>query len=383
MTTQSTPSQKPLPTPRILLGPGPLSVSNRVLAAMARPPIGYLDPELFDALTEIQTNLRLVFGTQNAFTLALTGTGMAGMESCLANLLEPGDTAVIGINGFFGGRMADIAARYGANVIRVEAEWGAILDPQRVADAAEQAAQGGRLKLIGCVHAETSTGVRQPLSPIAGIARRHNALFVVDAVTSLGGLPVEVDSVGIDACYSASQKCMGCPPGLAPVTVSERAWEVATSRSTPVTNWYYDWQLLANYWGGAHMYHHTVPVSLLWGLQESLRQIVEEGLPDRFARHQAVSDKLMSGLRAMGLSPIGQKGHRLSSLNAVYLPQGIDADGEAALRKRLLVEYGIEIGGALGALKGRAWRIGTMGESATIRNVTLLLAALEELNVGR
>src|SRR5579862_396209 len=257
---------KPLPYPRLLMGPGPLEVPARVLLAMAQPPIGYADPELFGILAEIQDGQRKVFGTSNAFTLALTGTGMAGMEACFANLVEPGDNVVIGVNGFFGGRMVEIAGRYGANVTRVDAEWGAPLDQERVAEAA---ASVGNVKLIACVHAETSTGVCQPLEPIAEIARSYDALFVVDAVTSLGGLPVEVDRIGIDACYSASQKCMGCPPGLAPITVSERALRVARERKSPVSNWYYDWGLLAKYWGGEHLYHHTVPVSNLFGLQES------------------------------------------------------------------------------------------------------------------
>ncbi len=366
----------PLPSPRLLLGPGPLAVSSRVLLAHAKPPIGYLDPELFGILTEIQENLRSVFGTRNAFTLALTGTGMAGMESCLANMIEPGDNVVIGVNGFFGGRMVELAGRYGANVIRVDAEWGMPLDPVLI----ERAAAGaGRIKLIGCVHAETSTGVRQPLEPIAEIARRHDALFLVDAVTSLGGLPVEVDSIGIDACYSASQKCMGCPPGLAPITVSGRAFKAAAERKTKVSNWYYDWGLLAAYWSGEHLYHHTVPVNALYGLQESLRTIMEEGLETRFARHREVSGSLIAGLAEMGITPFAQEGVRLPTLNTVNLPVGVD---DITVRKRLLMEYGIEIGGGLGALKGNIWRIGTMGESATHRNITLLLASLRSI-LGR
>jgi alanine-glyoxylate transaminase/serine-glyoxylate transaminase/serine-pyruvate transaminase len=362
-----------LPSPRILLGPGPLAVSSRVLLAQAKPPIGYLDPELFEILTEIQGNLRTVFGTRNDFTIALTGTGMAGMESCFANLVESGDNVVIGVNGFFGARMVEIAARYGANVIRVDAEWGRTLDAAELDRAATRA---GHVKLVACVHAETSTGVRQPLEPIAEVARKHDALFVVDAVTSLGGLPVEVDRIGIDACYSASQKCMGCPAGLAPVTVSDRAMRAAVERKTKVSSWYYDWALLAAYWGGDHLYHHTVPVSSLFGLHESLRAILEEGLDARFARHQVVADLLVSGLAEMGFHPIAEPGTRLPTLNALTLPDGVD---DAAVRKRLLIEYGIEIGGGLGALKGKVWRIGTMGESSTRRNISLLLAALKEV----
>jgi len=366
-------SASSLPSPRILLGPGPSSVSPRVLNAMATAPIGYLDPELFGALAEIQTHLRAVFGTRNEFTLALTGTGMAGMESCFANLIEPGDTALIGVHGFFGERMVEIAGRYGANVVRVDAEWGAPLNPEKVERAA---AETGKIKLLACVHAETSTGVRQPLEPLAEIARKRDALFLVDAVTSLGGLPVEIDRIGVDACYSGTQKCMGCPPGLAPLTVSERALRAASERKSKVPNWYYDWRLLANYWGGERVYHHTVPVSLLLAFREALRLIHEEGLEARYARHQAVSDELMDGLAAMEIRPFAQEGYRLPTLNAVHIPEGAD---DAAIRKRLLAEYGIEIGGGLGPLRGKIWRIGTMGESATKRNVTLLLAALKRV----
>lgn len=364
-------SAQRLPDPRILLGPGPSCVPPRVLEAMARAPVGYLDPELFEALEEIQVRLRTVFGTANPFTLALTGTGMAGMESCFANLVEPGDTVLIGVHGFFGERMVEIAGRYGAQVVRVDAPWGTPLDPAQIEEAA---ARAGKLRLIACVHAETSTGVRQPLEPIAEIARRHNALFLVDAVTSLGGLPVEIDRIGIDACYSATQKCMGCPPGLAPLTVSERALERAAARTSRVVSWYYDWKLLANYWGGDHMYHHTVPVSLLIAFRESLRMIQEEGLEARYARHQNVSRLLMEGVAQMGMQPFAQEGYRLPTLNALHLPAGAE---DVTVRRRLLTEYGIEIGGGLGALKGKIWRIGTMGESASIRNVSLLLAALK------
>ncbi len=363
-------STLPLPFPRILLGPGPSSVPPRVLEALGRAPLGYLDPELFEALTELQANLRTVFGTTNDFTLALTGTGMAGMESCLANLIEPGDEVLIGVHGFFGGRMAEIAGRYGAKVHRVEAEWGQPLDPVKVQEAASAA---GKLKLVGCVHAETSTGVLQPLGPISEIAKAHDALFLVDAVTSLGGHPVEVDEHGVDACYSASQKCMGCPPGLAPITVSERALDVVAARKSTVTSWYYDWKLIGNYWHGDHMYHHTVPVNLLVALQESLRMIVEETPAARYERHREVSEQLMSGLAKMGIRPFAQEGYRLNTLNSAWIPDGVD---DIAVRKALLTQYGLEIGGGLGALKGKVWRIGTMGESAQVRHVALLLAAL-------
>ncbi|MCC6730516.1 MAG: alanine--glyoxylate aminotransferase family protein [Chthonomonadales bacterium] len=361
---------QPLPTPRVLLGPGPSAVATSVLEALGRAPVGYLDPELFEALADIQAGLRTLFGTANPFTLALTGTGMAAMESCFANLLEPGDAAVIGVNGFFGERMAEIAARYGARVTCVDAPWGEPLDPERLDRAA---AAAGTPRIVACVHAETSTGVRQPLEPVARVARAHGALLVVDAVTSLGGLPVQVDEIGIDACYSASQKCMGCPAGLAPISVSERAWRVVEGRRTKVTCWYYDWQLLRRYWSAEHAYHHTVPGNLLAALREALRRMREEGLPERYGRHQAVSDRLLEGLAALDIHPFAREGYRLPTLNAMALPEGLD---DAAVRRRLLVDYGIEIGGGLGELKGRVWRIGTMGESATPRNVEMLLGAL-------
>ncbi len=369
-------SNPKLPFPRILMGPGPSSVAPRVLQAGAEAPLGYLDPELFDALAEIQANLRAVFGTQNPYTIALTGTGMAGMESCFANLVEPGETALIGVCGFFGERLVEMASRYGANVVRVDGEWGRPLDPDQVAKVADGA---GPIKLVACVHAETSTGVRQPLEPIAEIARRHDALFLVDAVTSLGGLPVEVDNVGADACYSASQKCMGCPPGLAPLTVSERALDAARSRRARVTNWYYDWELLAKYWGEPHLYHHTVPSTQLIGLRESLRMMMEEGLDRRWQRHQEMRDALVQGLSELGITPFAEQGYRLPTITTVWIPDGVD---DAGTRKRLLVEYGLEIGGGLGPIKGRIWRIGTMGESASLRNVELLLGALRRVLGG-
>ncbi len=363
-----------LPFPRILLGPGPSNVSARVLEALGRAPIGYLDPELFVLLEGLRADLRHVFGTKNEFTIPLTGTGMAGMECCLTNLVESDDNVVIGVNGFFGGRMVEICQRLGANVSVVQGEWGRTLDPGLIL-AAVQALPS--VKLLGCVHAETSTGVRQPLEPIAKIAHAHGALFLADTVTSLGGIPVEVDKVGIDAAYSATQKCMGSPPGLAPITVSNRALDAAFSRTSPVTNWYYDWKLLRSYYDDPHAYHHTVPVNNLYALREALLEIVEEGLEARWERHQVVSDQLMDGLKELDITPFAQEGHRLPTLNSVNIPAKVS--DEVAVRKRLLIEYGVEIGGGLGALKGKVWRIGTMGESASKRNVSLLIAALKEI----
>ena len=364
----------PLPTPRILLGPGPSSVNPRVLEALGRAPIGYLDPELFTILDDLRSNLRTVYGTKNDFTFPLTGTGMAGMESCLVNLIEPGDKVLIGVNGFFGLRMVEICRRLNADITVINGEWGRILEPSAFAAELDKL---GQVKLVACVHAETSTGVATPLPAIAELAHAHGGLFLADMVTSLGGIPVEIDHWGVDAAYSGTQKCVGAPPGLSPITVSERAWQVATTRKTPVPNWYLDWKLLRAYYDAPHAYHHTVPVNLLFALQEALTEIVEEGLEARYARHRDVSAYLMTGLEKLGIRPFSQEGYRLPNLNAIHIPESVT--DEVAIRKRLLEEFGLEIGGGLGDLKGKIWRIGTMGASATRRNVALLLAALNEI----
>lgn len=363
-----------IPSPRILLGPGPSSVSPRVLAAMGRAPVGYLDPELFELMDTLRADLRTLFGTSNDFTFPLTGTGMAAMECCLCNLVEPGDHVVVGVHGFFGGRMVEICRRLGATVTAVCAEWGRVLEAEAFAEALQRA---GKVKLVACVHAETSTGVCQPLDAIARLAHAHDALFLVDMVTSLGGMAVNVDACGVDVAYSGTQKCLGAPPGLAPVTVSERAWRVASARQSQVPVWYFDWQLLRAYYDAPHTYHHTVPVNLLFGLREALNEILEEGLVARFDRHRRVSDALMAGLHAMGVLPFAQEGYRLPTLNAVHVPEHVG--DENRVRRCLLEEFGIEIGGGLGELRGRIWRIGTMGASATSRNVVLLLSALQSI----
>lgn len=364
-----------LPEPRLLLGPGPSPVHPRVLAQMSRPPIGYLDPELFALLGELQTGLRSLFQTENPYTLALTGTGMAGMEFCLANLLQPGETAVIAVNGFFGGRMCEIAARQGANVMRVDFPWGTPVTPGPVDDACQNA---GNVALIGCVHAETSTGVESDCALIGEVARKHDALFVMDAVTSLGGIPVKVDEWGADACYSATQKCVGAPPGLAPVTLSPRAWEKIQNRTAPLPTWFLDARLLHDYWHTRPAtYHHTVPVNAYFALAEALRLIAEEGLDARFARHRATSTLLWQTLEAMdcGFQPLAPELCRLPTLNAVLLPEDLQAH-DAALRTRLLTEFGIEIGGGFGDLKGKLWRVGLMGHGSEARNVYALAGAL-------
>ncbi len=366
------------PEPRLLLGPGPSPVHPRVLAAMTRPPIGYLDPELFTLLSELQAGLRSLFQTQNPYTLAVTGTGMAGMEFCLANLIEPGETVVIAVNGFFGGRMCDIAQRSGANVVRVDHAWGTPVDPHRVQAACQGA---GNVALVGCVHAETSTGVESPVQEVGKVARAFGALFVMDAVTSLGGIPVRVDDWGVDACYSATQKCVGSPPGLAPVTLSGAAWNKAKNRTAPLPQWFLDARLYDAYWHQKPAtYHHTVPVNNYYALAESLRLIAEEGLEARFARHQTVSGLLWQELATLphGFEPLAPPEYRLPTLNAVLLPEALQAD-EAGLRSRLLSEYGVEIGGGFGDLKGKLWRVGLMGHGAEPRNVLTLVSALRRV----
>lgn len=363
--------------PRVLLGPGPSNISWRVQEALARAPIGYLDPELFVLLDRIRQRLRTLFGTQNSFTVPLTGTGMAGMESCFANVIEPGDRVVVCINGFFGERMAEMARRMGAEVIKVEADWGEVVDPDRVYAALKRVAN---VKLIACVHAETSTGICQPLEPIAELAKEYGALFLVDTVTSLGGISVEIDKVGVDISYSGTQKCIGAPPGLSPLTVSPRAWEVRHKRRASV-EWYFDWILLADYYDPPHAYHHTVPVNLLYALDAALEEIEEEGLEARWQRHREISALLHNELKKLGLEPFGDEAYRLPTLNAFWIPEHFrnaqdGSDREVAVRQRLLEEYGLEIGGGLGKLRGKIWRIGTMGSSATKRNVRLLAAAL-------
>jgi len=366
--------QEFIPPRRLLLGPGPSLVHPRVLRALSSPLVGHLDPLFLDVMNDIQTLLRMVFETQHPFTIAISGTGSAGMEASIVNLVEPGDSVVVGINGVFGTRLASVVDRCGGKAIRIEAPWGECIQP----DAIEQAlVRSGPVKAVAIVHAETSTGVWQPLAEIGALCRRHDALFVVDAVTSLGGLPVGVDRLGIDVCYSGSQKCLSCPPGLAPLTMSERGLAAVKSRRVPCQSWYLDIGLIAEYWSeGSRAYHHTAPISMLYGLREALRLVEEEGLIARYQRHRTNSEALLAGLEVLGLMPLPLPGRRLPTLNCMTLPPQIpDAD----LRGRLLSQYGIEIGGGLGPLKGKVWRIGLMGESSTEANVLTLLNALEAL----
>jgi alanine-glyoxylate transaminase/serine-glyoxylate transaminase/serine-pyruvate transaminase len=339
---------------------------------MAAPLIGHLDPAFVAMMEDVKTLLRLVFATENPLTIPISGTGSAGMEACVVNLIEPGDEIVIGVNGVFGARMADVAERAGAVVMRVEAPWGRVVRAEQIAAAL---ANCHRPKVVALVHAETSTGAWQPLEDAARLAHEHGALFLADCVTSLGGAAVEIDAWGIDAAYSGTQKCLSCPPGLAPVTFAPRAVEVLRQRKTKVQSWYLDLTLLERYWGEERVYHHTAPISMNYALREALRLVAEEGLPARFARHRKNHEALAAGLEAMGLVLAAEEGHRLPMLNAVAVPAGVD---EGRVRGRLLADHGIEIGGGLGPMKGRIWRIGLMGESSRRTHVLAVLSALED-----
>jgi alanine-glyoxylate transaminase/serine-glyoxylate transaminase/serine-pyruvate transaminase len=358
-------------TKRVLMGPGPSDVPAAVLEALSRPTIGHLDPVFLRVLDETQAMLRQVFGTENALTLPMSATGSAGMETCFVNLLEPGDHALICRNGVFGGRMAEVARRCGAEVTLVEAPWGQAIDPDEVAKAARTQS----FKVLAIVHAETSTGVLQDLSPFRAIAESCGALLLVDAVTSLGGVAVDVDRMGIDAVYSGTQKCLSCPPGLSPVSFSKRAVDLLSSRKTPVQSWYFDVNLIGQYFGGERAYHHTAPVNMIFALHEALRLVLEEGLEARFERHREQADALRQGLEALGLELPVAESDRLPPLTLVRIPDGVD---DRTVRAKLLAEHGLEIGGGLGDFKGKAWRIGLMGASATPGHVDLCLNALEE-----
>lgn len=353
-------------------------VHPRVLRALSMPLIGHLDPAFLGVMNDIQTLLRIVFQTSNRFTIAVSGTGSAGMEASIVNLVEPGDAVIVGVNGVFGTRWASAVERCGGKAIRVEAPWGQIIDPAAIEQALSRS---GPVKAVAIVQAETSTGAWQPLEPIANLCRKHDALFLVDAVTSLGGIPVEIDRWGIDVCYSGTQKCLSCPPGLSPFTLSDRALASIKARRSPCQSWYFDMTLIEDYWAeGTRAYHHTAPISMLYALREALRLVEEEGLPARFARHQLNSEALLAGLAQLGLLPLPQAGHRLPMLTCVTVPPHIP---EAEIRMNLLSAYGIEIGGGLGPLKGKVWRIGLMGESSTEAHVLTLLNALEELFIRR
>jgi alanine-glyoxylate transaminase/serine-glyoxylate transaminase/serine-pyruvate transaminase len=356
---------------RVLMGPGPSDVDPRVLEALSRPTIGHLDPVFMEMLNEIRELLQYTFQTRNELTLAMSGTGSAGMETCVVNLIEPGDSMLVCINGVFGGRMADVARRAGAEVTSIEVEWGKIFEPDQIRDALENK----KYKVVGIVHAETSTGALQPLEEISQIVHDHDALFLVDAVTSLGGTNVDVDGWQIDACYSGSQKCLSCPPGLSPVTFSESAVRIIEERKTRVRSWYLDLSMIRKYWGSERLYHHTAPINMNYALLEALKIVKEEGLENRWKRHQKNHLQLKDGLSKMGIEIVSQTGHQLPMLNAIKIPEGAN---DLKIRQQLLQEFGIEIGGGLGAFKGKIWRVGLMGAASTKGNVLFFLAALEK-----
>ena len=364
-------------SPRVLLGPGPSEANARVLKAMTTPMLGYLDTEFVQVMDDTVGLLRQVFGTENRLTLPVSGTGTAGMEAALANVVEPGDGIVVGVKGYFGERIADIAARCGGVVTKIEAEWGTHLPAEKIAEAV---ATVSTPKLVALVHGETSTGVLQPLKDAVEIAHQNGALFLADCVTSLGGQPVDMDALGIDIAYSCTQKCLAGPPGLSPISFSDRAVEVIRNRKTPIQSFYLDMTLLENYWHGEkRSYHHTVSISLIYALREALRVVLEEGLGVRYKRHVHNARALLAGAKAIGLQPVAEEGYRAPMLTTLRIPDGID---DATIRTRLIADYGIEIGAGLGIFAGKAWRIGLMGESSSEKNVMLVLSALEKLLIA-
>ncbi len=360
------------PPKRTLLGPGPSDVAPRILAAMARPTIGHLDPAFIGLMDEIKALLQLAFQTENTLTMPVSGPGTAGMETCVVNLIEPGDTVIVCQNGVFGGRLKAMAERCGAEVVHVEDPWGRAVSPEKL-EAALKAHPAA--KAVAFVHAETSTGVLSDAKTLAALARAHDCLSIVDTVTSLGGSPLYVDAWGLDAVYSGSQKCLSCTPGLSPITFSSRAVEAVQGRATPVQSWFMDVSLVIGYWGAGakRSYHHTAPINALYGLHESLLMLQEEGVEQAWQRHERNHHALRAGLEVLGMAFIVPEGERTPQLNAVSVPEGVD---EAAVRRRLLDEFNLEIGGGLGALAGTIWRIGLMGYSSRPENVLRCLEAL-------
>jgi alanine-glyoxylate transaminase/serine-glyoxylate transaminase/serine-pyruvate transaminase len=361
------------PPARILMGPGPSNVHPRVLQAMAAPVVGHLDPYFQAVMDDTMLLLRDLFRTGNPLTFPISGTGSAGMEAAFCNFLEAGDVAIVGNSGLFGERMVDNAQRLGAEVIPINTEWGRIVEPEAVETALKSRK---RVKLVALVHAETSTGVLQPLTEISRLARKHEALFLVDTVTSLAGHEVAVDDWGIDICYSGTQKCISVPPGLAPLTANNRALAALKARKTKGPSWYLDLSLLSDYWATGRLYHHTAPINMVYALHEALNIIFEEGLEARIKRHARMGSALHAGITAMGLELHAQQGHRLNVLTSVRIPADVN---DVRVRQALLNEFNIEIGGGLGQLKGKIWRIGLMGHSCSEGNVLLLLHALEKV----
>jgi len=363
------------PPKRILMGPGPSDVPDRVLSAMARPTIGHLDPAFIELMDEIKSLLQYAFQTKNELTMPISGPGTAGMETCVVNMVEPGDKVVVCINGVFGGRLKDMVERSGGNVVTVRDDWGDEVDADKLDDTLKQHPDA---KIVAFVHAETSTGALSDAKTLAAVAHRHDCLTLVDTVTSLGGVPVKVDEWGIDAVYSGSQKCLSCTPGLSPISMNDRVRQLLQNRKTPIRSWFMDLNLVMSYWGKGtkRAYHHTAPINALYGLHESLLMLREEGLENAWQRHRENHLALKAGLEAMGLKFIVKEAARIPQLNAVAIPEGID---DVAVRRRLLQQHNIEIGAGLGKMAGKIWRIGLMGCSSSRENVIRLLTAMEEI----
>lgn len=359
------------PSPRLLLGPGPSDVHPRVLTVMATPLMGHLDPQFLVLMNETQEMLRQAFQTKNSLTFPVSATGMAGMETCMVNLLEPGDKIVVCAGGFFGKRQIEVAGRTGAQVTTLEVPWGQVFDMNRLRETLSKV----RPKVLSIVHAETSTGAWQPIEQLGKLCHEFGTLLIVDAVTSLGCIPLDVDGWEIDAVYSCTQKGLGCPPGLSPVSFSPRAVEAIGKRTTPVQSWYFDVTMVQKYWGEDRFYHHTAPITMIYAIREGLRLLLEEGLQARWQRHMRNHRALKAGLLALGLEYSAAEGHQLPQLNAVKIPEGVD---DLTVRKMLLADFGIEFGGGLGDFKGKVWRIGLMGYNSRAKCVLTALAALEQ-----
>ncbi len=362
---------------RILMGPGPSNVHPRVLSAMAKPTIGHLDPAFIDLMDDIKSELRYAFQTKNEVTFPVSGPGSVGMETCLVNLIEPGDKIAVCVNGVFGGRMKEIVDRCGGKSIVVDIPWGNAIDPQKFEDVLKE---NPGIKLTAFVHAETSTGARSDIKTLTEISHRFNCLAIADTVTSLGGIPVKVDEWNIDVVYSGSQKCLSCPPGLSPVTFNEKALEVIKNRKTKVQSWFMDINLITSYWGSGskRSYHHTAPINALYGLHEALLLLHEEGLENSWKRHKENSEIFIDGLKKLGLNTFVKEKDRLPELITVIVPEGVD---ESKVRNNLLTKHNIEIGAGLGTLAGKIWRIGLMGYTSNRQNIDKCLTALkEELN---
>lgn len=363
------------PPHRILMGPGPSNVHPRVLEAMSRPTIGHLDPSFIDLMEEIKSLLRYAFQTGNEITFPVSGPGSVGMETCLVNLIEPGDKVAVCVNGVFGGRMKDIAERCGAEVTVVDAEWGTAVEPEKLEKTLKE---NTGIKIVSFVHAETSTGARSDIEALTKIAHGYDCLVIADTVTSLGGIPVKTDEWNIDVIYSGTQKCISCPPGLSPVSFNKRALDLIKKRKTKPQSWFMDINLVVNYWGSAskRSYHHTAPINALYGLHEALLMLKEEGLENAWERHKRNSSIFIKGLNELNLEVFVKEGERLPELVTVKVPEGVD---EAGVRNRLLNEYNIEIGAGLGALAGKIWRIGLMGYTSNEKNINLCLDALKNI----